>query len=156
MIAALSTLQPRLYSISSSLKAHPDEVHLTVGVVRHLQGGRVRKGVASNFLTETLRARQKAGVFVHVSPGFRLPVDPGAPVIMVGPGTGIAPFRAFLEDRAAAGSRGRNWLLFGDQRREHDFLYRDELEALTQAGVLTRLDTAFSATRTEKSTSRTG
>ncbi len=111
MIAALSPLQPRLYSISSSLKAHPEEVHLTVGVVRYVHGGRQRKGVASNFLTETLRTRQKAGVFVHVSPGFRLPADGSVPIIMVGPGTGIAPFRAFLEDRAAAGRQGKELAL---------------------------------------------
>ena len=150
MIAALSPLQPRLYSISSSLKAHPDEVHLTVGVVRYTQGGRLRKGVASNFLTETLRTRQKAGVFVHVSPGFRLPADGNAPIIMVGPGTGIAPFRAFLEDRAATGSKGKNWLFFGDQRRAFDFLYQDEMEAYQKNGILTRLDTAFSRDQKEK------
>jgi sulfite reductase (NADPH) flavoprotein alpha-component len=150
MIATLSPLQPRLYSISSSLKAHPNEVHLTVGVVRYTQGSRVRKGVASNFLTETLKARQKAGVFVHVSPGFRLPADPDAPVIMVGPGTGIAPFRAFLEDRAATGAGGKNWLFFGDQHRSHDFLYEDELEEYSRNGVLTRLDIAFSRDQDRK------
>lgn len=150
MIAALSPLQPRLYSISSSLAAHPEEVHLTVGVVKYTQGGRVRKGVASNFLTETLRVRQKAGVFVHVSPGFRLPADGTVPVIMVGPGTGIAPFRAFLEERAATGATGDNWLFFGDQRRDTDFLYRDELERYQSAGVLTRLDTAFSRDQADK------
>jgi sulfite reductase (NADPH) flavoprotein alpha-component len=150
MVAALAPLQPRLYSISSSLKAHPDEVHLTVGVVRYTQGGRLRKGVASNFLTETLRTRQKAGVFVHTSPGFRLPAKPDVPVIMVGPGTGIAPFRAFLQDRAATGATGRNWLFFGDQRQERDFLYRYELEAYQKSGVLTRLDLAFSRDQAEK------
>ncbi|WP_020475376.1 sulfite reductase subunit alpha [Zavarzinella formosa] len=150
MIAALSPLQPRLYSISSSLKAHPDEVHLTVGVVRYTQGGRLRKGVASNFLTETLRTRQKAGVFVHVSPGFRLPADGKTPVIMVGPGTGIAPFRAFLEERSATGATGKNWLFFGDQRREFDFLYQEEMAQYQKSGVLTRLDTAFSRDQKEK------
>ncbi|OWK46358.1 sulfite reductase subunit alpha [Fimbriiglobus ruber] len=150
MIAALSPLQPRLYSISSSLKAHPEEVHLTVGVVRYTQGGRPRKGVASNFLTETLQTRQKAGVFVHTSPGFRLPASGDVPVIMVGPGTGIAPFRAFLEDRAAAGVKGKNWLFFGDQRQDCDFLYQDEMAAYLKNGVLTRLDTAFSRDQKEK------
>jgi len=150
MIGALGRLQPRLYSISSSLKAHPEEVHLTVGVVRFEQGGRARKGVASNFLTATLRARQKARVFVHASPGFRLPGDGDRPVIMIGPGTGIAPFRAFLQERASLGSKGRNWLFFGDQRRETDFLYRDEMEAHLASGVLTRLDLAFSRDQAAK------
>ncbi|VTU00289.1 sulfite reductase : Sulfite reductase (NADPH) flavoprotein alpha-component OS=Rhodopirellula sp. SWK7 GN=RRSWK_01818 PE=4 SV=1: FeS: FAD_binding_1: NAD_binding_1 [Gemmataceae bacterium] len=150
MVAALSPLQPRLYSISSSLKAHPDEVHLTVGVVRYTQGSRVRKGVASNFVTETLRTRQKAGVFVHHSPGFRVPTSGDVPVIMVGPGTGIAPFRAFLQERAATGATGKNWLFFGDQRRDTDFLYRYELEGYQNSGVLTRLDTAFSRDQAEK------
>ncbi|MGL6097599.1 MAG: sulfite reductase subunit alpha [Fimbriiglobus sp.] len=150
MVAALTPLQPRLYSISSSLKAHPEEVHLTVGVVRYTQGGRTRKGVASNFLTETLRTRQKAGVFVHTSPGFRLPTDPTVPVIMVGPGTGVAPFRAFLQERAATGAAGKTWLFFGDQRRDTDFLYRDELTRYQESGVLTRLDLAFSRDQAEK------
>ena len=150
MVAALAPLQPRLYSISSSLKAHAEEVHLTVGMVRYTQGGRARKGVASNFLTATLRARQKAGVFVHTSPGFRLPADGKTPVIMVGPGTGVAPFRAFLQERAATGAKGKNWLFFGDQRRELDFLYRDELEKYAGGGVLSRLDLAFSRDQAEK------
>lgn len=150
MVAALSPLQPRLYSISSSLKAHPDEVHLTVGMVRYTQGGRARKGVASNFLTASLRARQKAGVYVHPSPGFRLPADGNTPVIMIGPGTGVAPFRAFLQEREATGAAGKNWLLFGDQRRATDFLYQDELEGFAARGVLTRLDLAFSRDQAEK------
>ena len=144
MITALAPLQPRLYSIASSLKAHPEEVHLTVGVVRYTKNDRVRKGVASNFLCETLRVRQKVGVFVHKSPGFRLPADGNTPVIMIGPGTGIAPFRAFLQERAATGAAGKNWLFFGDQRREFDFLYQRELEKYQADGVLTRLDLAFS------------
>lgn len=150
MITSLSPLQPRLYSISSSLKAHPDEVHLTVGVVKYTQGGRLRKGVASTFLTETLRLRQKTGVFVHHSPGFRLPASGDTPIIMIGPGTGIAPFRAFLQERAATGSKGKNWLFFGDQRQSSDFLYREELEQFLQKNVLTRLDTAFSRDQKEK------
>jgi sulfite reductase (NADPH) flavoprotein alpha-component len=150
MVAALAPLQPRLYSISSSLKAHPEEVHLTVGVVRYEQGGRRRRGVASSFLGETLRPRLKAGVFVHPSPGFRLPADGDVPIIMIGPGTGVAPFRAFLQDRSASGARGRNWLFFGDQRGETDFLYRDELEAYRDGGLLTRLDLAFSRDQAEK------
>ncbi len=150
VIAALPPLQPRLYSISSSLKAHPDEVHLTVGVVRYQQGGRMRKGVASNFVTEILRTRQKAGVFIHTSPGFRVPSDGNTPIIMVGPGTGIAPFRAFLEERIATGATGQNWLFFGDQTHDHDFLYRYEIEAYQRSGVLNRLDLAFSRDQAEK------
>jgi sulfite reductase (NADPH) flavoprotein alpha-component len=150
MVGALAPLQPRLYSISSSLKAFPDEVHLTVGVVRYEQGGRRRRGVASNFLAETLRPRLKAGVFVHPSASFRLPADGDVPIIMIGPGTGVAPFRAFLQDRAAEAARGRNWLFFGDQRSETDFLYREEIEAYRADGLLTRLDLAFSRDQAEK------
>jgi sulfite reductase (NADPH) flavoprotein alpha-component len=150
-VAALRPMRPRLYSISSSPAAHGDEVHLTVGVVRYLNPlGRQCKGVASTFLAERLRPGQKAKVFVHASHGFAPPADPNAPMIMVGPGTGIAPFRAFLHDRAARGHRGRNWLFFGDQRREHDFLYREELEKWLLDGVLTRLDVAFSRDQQEK------
>lgn len=144
IVAALPALQPRLYSISSSQTVYPDEVHLTVGVVRYIQGGRLRKGVASNFLTETMRTRQKVGVFVHTSPGFRLPANGDVPVIMVGPGTGVAPFRAFLQQRSITGATGKNWLFFGDQRQAFDFLYKDDLESYQNAGVLTRLDVAFS------------
>ncbi len=128
LIPTLSPMQPRLYSISSSLKAHPDEVHLTVGVVRYQRRNRTRKGVASSYVTESLRGRQKARVFIQQSHGFRLPASGDTPIVMVGPGTGIAPFRAFLQERAATGATGQNWLFFGDQRRDFDFLYRDELE----------------------------
>jgi sulfite reductase (NADPH) flavoprotein alpha-component len=150
MVAALTTLQPRLYSISSSLKAHPEEVHLTVGVVRYDQGGRRRRGVASNFLGETLRPRLKAGVFVHPSPGFRLPADGNVPIVMIGPGTGVAPFRAFLQDRSSSGAKGRNWLFFGDQKRSADFLYEHQIMDWQRRGVLHRLDLAFSRDQAEK------
>jgi sulfite reductase (NADPH) flavoprotein alpha-component len=150
-VAALRPLRPRLYSISSSPKAYPDEVHLTVGVVRYLNSqGRQCKGVASTYLAERLRPGQKAKVFVHASHHFAPPGDGDAPMIMVGPGTGIAPFRAFLQDRAGDGARGRSWLFFGDQRREYDFLYRDEIDKWLVDGVLTRLDTAFSRDQREK------
>lgn len=149
-VAALRPLRPRLYSISSSPKACPDEVHLTVGVVRYLNPkGRQCRGVASTYLAERLRPGQKAKVFVHASHHFAPPKDGDAPMIMVGPGTGIAPFRAFLQDRSA-GSRGRSWLFFGDQRSEHDFLYREEIEKWLVDGVLTRLDTAFSRDQADK------
>ncbi|HEX8325890.1 MAG TPA: sulfite reductase subunit alpha [Tepidisphaeraceae bacterium] len=151
LVAALSPIQPRLYSIASSRAAHPDEVHLTLGVVRYVNGdGRQLKGVASTYLAERLRPGMKARVFLQSSHGFRLPSDATKPVIMVGPGTGIAPFRAFLEERHATKAPGKNWLLFGDQHAAYDFLYRDELETLQAAGTLTRLDTAFSRDSDQK------
>lgn len=148
-VAALEPLEPRLYSIASSLKAHPDEVHLTVGVVRYQARGRARKGVASTFLADRVQPDQRVPVFVHTS-SFRIPASDAAPAIMIGPGTGIAPFRAFLEERRARGARGKNWLFFGDQRRDHDFLFAEELETFRREGVLTRLDTAFSRDQPEK------
>jgi sulfite reductase (NADPH) flavoprotein alpha-component len=142
---ALSPIAPRLYSIASSRAAHPDAVHLTVGVVRYLNPhGRQSKGVASTYFSDRMKPGMKARVFLQPSHGFRLPADENTPVIMVGPGTGIAPFRAFLQERHAVGSKGKNWLLFGDQREATDFLYRDELENYQKVGTLTRLDTAFS------------
>lgn len=150
-VALLPKLQPRLYSISSSPKAHPDQVHLTVAAVRYESHSRSRKGVCSTFLAD--RAELNATpvpVFVQTSHGFRLPADLTKPVIMIGPGTGIAPFRAFLEERRATGAKGSNWLFFGDQQAAHDFLYREELEAMKADGTLTRLDTAFSRDQAEK------
>ena len=148
--APLRKLQPRLYSISSSPKAHPGEVHLTVAVVRYELNGRPRKGVCSTFFAERVGPDTKVPVFVHKSPSFKLPADGSKPIIMVGPGTGIAPFRAFLEERRAVGAKGRNWLFFGDQRAVCDFLYREELEAMQKDGFLERLDTAFSRDQAEK------
>jgi len=148
LVTSLRSLQHRLYSISSSPKAHPGEVHLTVGIVRYELDGRPCKGVCSTFLAE--RAESGVPVFIHKSPGFRLPTDTTRPVIMVGPGTGIAPFRAFLEERRATAPDSKNWLFFGDQHVATDFLYRDELESLFSEGVLTHLDTAFSRDQPEK------
>lgn len=145
---ACKALQPRLYSISSSLRMHPGEVHLTVGVVRYRLQDRERKGVCSTFLAE--RAGDAVPVFVHEGKSFRLPSDGQRPLIMVGPGTGIAPFRAFLQEREATGASGRAWLFFGDQHRATDFLYEAELEGFRRRGVLTRLDTAFSRDQTER------
>lgn len=150
LIQALGKLQPRLYSIASSPKAHPGEVHLCVSAVRWDVGGRTRKGVASTFLAERVRAGAELPVYVQAAHGFRLPADPATPVIMCGPGTGIAPFRAFLEERAATGAPGRNWLFFGDQKRACDYLFGDELEAWRTSGLLTRLDLAFSRDGAEK------
>jgi sulfite reductase (NADPH) flavoprotein alpha-component len=148
--ALLRKLQPRLYSISSSPKANPGQVHLTVATVRYESHGRARKGVCSTFLADRVEAETPVPVFVQASHGFRLPSDGTRPVIMIGPGTGIAPFRAFLQERQALGSAGRNWLFFGDQRRDCDFLYREEVEALLAAGTLSKLDTAFSRDQAEK------
>lgn len=143
--SALQPLQPRLYSISSSLKAHADEVHLTVGVVRFLNcGGRQCKGVASTYLAERIRPGQKVRLFIQHSHGFHLPAKLDVPIIMVGPGTGVAPFRAFIEERKATGANGQNWLFFGDQKSDCDYLYRDELETYHREGTLHRLTTAFS------------
>lgn len=149
-VESLRKLQPRLYSIASSPKAHPGEVHLTVGVVRYEKDGIAHKGVASTFLADRLALGDTTGVFIHTSPHFRLPADNSLPVIMVGPGTGIAPFRAFLEERGATGATGKNWLFFGDQRRATDFLYHDQIISWVEKGHLTRLDTAFSRDQAEK------
>ncbi|EIQ00662.1 sulfite reductase, alpha subunit (flavoprotein) [Opitutaceae bacterium TAV1] len=146
----LRKLQPRLYSISSSPKAHPGQVHLTVGAVRYEAGGVPRKGVCSTFLAERALAAGTVDVFMHRNKAFRLPAAPATPVIMIGPGTGIAPFRAFLEERRVSGASGQNWLFFGDRKAATDFLYRNELLAWREEGLLTRLETAFSRDQPEK------
>jgi sulfite reductase (NADPH) flavoprotein alpha-component len=149
-VATLKKIQPRLYSISSSPKAHPEQVHLTVGAVRYEKEGRARKGVCSTFLAERALSAGKVGVYVHANRAFRPPANGAVPVIMVGPGTGIAPFRAFLEERRATGATGKNWLFFGDQKSATDFLYREELAGMQATGLLTRLDLAFSRDQAEK------
>lgn len=149
-VKLLKKLQPRLYSISSSPKAHPGEVHLTIGAVRYESYGRKRGGVCSTFLADRVGADTMLPVFVQPSHGFKLPNDLSRPVIMVGPGTGIAPFRAFLQERAATGATGRNWLFFGDQRRASDFLYQETLESWHKASHLHRLDLAFSRDQDHK------
>lgn len=143
-LALLKPLQPRLYSISSSPLAHPGQVHLTVSTVRYGE----RKGVCSSFLADRAQALRVA-IFPQVSKHFRLPEDDSLPVIMVGPGTGIAPFRAFLEERQARGANGGNWLFFGEQYAATDFYYQDQLQAWQAAGHL-RLDTAFSRDQAQK------
>jgi sulfite reductase (NADPH) flavoprotein alpha-component len=145
----LLPLQPRLYSIASSPRAHAGEVHLTVSAVRWQRRGRARKGVGSTYLADRAAIGAPVAVYVQPSHGFRLPAD-DVPIIMIGPGTGIAPFRAFLAERAARGAAGRNWLFFGDQRRACDFLYRREIEGFAARGVLTRLDLAFSRDQLRK------
>jgi len=150
IVALLKPMSPRLYSISSSPAAHAGRVHLTVNIVRYQSQGRDRKGVASTFLADRVCPETPVPVFVQTSHGFRLPANGDLPVIMVGPGTGIAPFRAFLHERRAAGVRGRNWLFFGEQRVATDFYYADELEKMLADGHLTRLSTAFSRDQKEK------
>jgi sulfite reductase (NADPH) flavoprotein alpha-component len=143
-------LPVRLYSIASSLLAHPEEVHLTVAAVRYETHGRSRKGVCSTYLSDVAKSGTNVAVFVQPNKNFRLPADGGTPIIMVGPGTGVAPFRAFVEHRAALGSAGKNWLFFGDQRYTYDFLYQLEWQDHLKSGVLSKLDVAFSRDQPEK------
>ncbi len=150
LASIMRKLPPRLYSIASSPKAHEDEVHLTVGVVRYDSNGRERKGVCSTYLADRIEEGQKADVFVTPNKNFKLPADPNAPVIMVGPGTGIAPFRAFIEERAATEAEGKNWLIFGDQHYLTDFLYQTEFQSYLADGVLNKLDVAFSRDQAHK------
>lgn len=150
LIETLEELQPRLYSISSSPRAHPDEVHLTVGVTRTLARDRIRNGVASTYFAERIAEGTPLKVYRQPAHAFALPADDDKPVIMIGPGTGIAPFRAFLEERQARGAVGPNWLFFGNPHGGSDYLYRDELETYAAEGLLTRLDTAFSRDQAEK------
>jgi len=143
-IEALEPMQPRLYSISSSLKSSPGRVSLTVDTVRYEVGRRARLGVASTFLGERIPPSAKVKVYVQRAQHFSLPEDPAASVIMIGPGTGVAPFRAFLHERMAAKAPGRNWLFFGHQHRDYDFFYEDEFAGMRAAQVLTRLSLAWS------------
>ena len=143
-VEALEPLQPRLYSISSSHNATPAKLSLTVDCVRYVIGKRKRLGLASTFLAERIQPGDQVKVYVQKAHGFALPQDPKVPIIMIGPGTGIAPFRAFLLDRKATGAPGKNWLFFGHQRSSCDFFYADELNAMKTAGQLTRLSLAWS------------
>ncbi|HPA18026.1 MAG TPA: sulfite reductase subunit alpha [Verrucomicrobiae bacterium] len=142
-LGCLRRMRPRLYSIASGPTANPGRAHLTVAVVRYEHRGRSRLGVASTYLAERIGEGGYAPVFLHRSK-FRMPEDGMAPMIMVGPGTGVAPFRAFLQEREALGHGGDNWLFFGDQRGATDFLYGGEFEAMRQRGVLKRLSLAWS------------
>ena len=143
-VEALEPLQPRLYSISSSHNATPGKLSLTVDCVRYVVGKRKRHGLASTFLAERIQPGDPVQVYVQKAHGFALPQDPKVPIIMIGPGTGIAPFRAFLLDRKATGAPGKNWLFFGHQRSSCDFFYADELNAMKTSGLLTRLSLAWS------------
>jgi sulfite reductase (NADPH) flavoprotein alpha-component len=143
-VEALEPLQPRLYSISSSHNATPGRLSLTVDCVRYVIGKRKRLGLASTFLAERIQPGDEVMVYVQKAHGFALPQDPRTPIIMIGPGTGIAPFRAFLLDRRATGASGKNWLFFGHQRSDCDFFYSDELNAMKTSGLLTRMSLAWS------------
>jgi len=147
-VSLLSKLQPRLYSVASSLKAFPEAVHLIVDVVTYESHGRQRKGVCSTFLADRC-SDCPVPVFPSKSK-FHLPEDNEVPIIMVGPGTGVAPFRAFLQERKAVGARGKTWLFYGAQREQSDFCYREEFEQYLADGWLTRLDTAFSRDQSHK------
>jgi sulfite reductase (NADPH) flavoprotein alpha-component len=146
----LQRLTPRMYSIASSQKVHTDSVHTTVRVIRYEAHGRNRQGVASGQLGDRAGVGTTLPIFLHSNASFRLPEDTSAPVIMIGPGTGIAPFRAFLEERQATGQQGANWLFFGEQREKLDFLYREQFQEMLKAGTLKRLDTAFSRDQRNK------
>jgi sulfite reductase (NADPH) flavoprotein alpha-component len=150
LVSMLPKLAPRLYSIASSQRAHPDAVHLTIGVVRYEAWGRARGGIASTEIADRMPVGAEVPVYLHPNTRFRLPIDPNRSVIMIGPGTGIAPFRAFLQERRETGAKGRNWLFFGDRRAACDYLYREELRAFGKDGVLTRIDTAFSRDQIDK------
>jgi sulfite reductase (NADPH) flavoprotein alpha-component len=150
-LSQLTPIVPRLYSIASSLQAHPDEVHLCVAIVRYDTHGRPKKGLASGFLADHAEMFVKSvPVYVQESRTFRLPQDRSTDIIMCGPGAGIAPFRAFLEQRILEGATGRHWLFFGEQHRATDFLYGDEWLAYQQKGKLHRLDLAFSRDQAHK------
>jgi len=150
LVSVLRKLPPRLYSIASSMRAHPDEVHLTIAAVRYHSHGQDRKGVASTYFADDLKTGDKVLVYLHHNKNFRLPANPDTPVIMVGPGTGVAPFRAFLEERSAVNAKGPNWMFFGDQHYSTDFLYQLEFQEWLKTGVLDRLDVAFSRDQAEK------
>ena len=143
-IETLEPLQPRLYSISSSIKANPSRVSLTVDAVRYTVGERERLGLASTYLGMRASPGEKLKVYVQKAHGFALPADSATPIIMVGPGTGVAPFRAFLQERDAIRAPGPAWLFYGHQRSASDFFYKDEFTALQKSGTLTRLSLAWS------------
>ena len=150
IVSLLRKMTPRLYSIASSISAHPEEVHLTIGAVRYHTHGRDRKGVCSVLVAERVGEGDALPVFIQPNKHFHLPESGETDIIMVGPGTGIAPFRSFIEERAVTNARGRSWLFFGDQHAASDFLYQNELEQYQKDGVLTRLETAFSRDTEQK------
>jgi sulfite reductase (NADPH) flavoprotein alpha-component len=150
LVAMLPPLAPRLYSISSSPSAHTGELHTTVAIVRYRSHNRERGGVCSTLLADRTSTGGSLPVYIQPNKRFRLPADPSVPIIMIGPGTGIAPFRSFLHERRALNHTGRNWLFFGERSASTDFLYRDELQSMHADGHLTRLDLAFSRDQEHK------
>jgi sulfite reductase (NADPH) flavoprotein alpha-component len=150
LFTVLARLTPRMYSIASSQAMHPDSVHTTVRVVRYHSHNMDRQGVCSGFMGERMPVGTLVPVFLHENNNFRLPTDTNAPVIMVGTGTGIAPFRSYLEYRQIMGHNGDNWLFFGEQRSVSDYLYKDQFQSMEKDGFLTRLDTAFSRDQQRK------
>ncbi|MEH7503531.1 sulfite reductase subunit alpha [Neobacillus drentensis] len=150
IVSILRKMTPRLYSIASSIAANPDEVHLTIGAVRYTAYGRERKGVCSILCAERVNEGDTLPIFVQANKHFHLPESHDTDIIMVGPGTGIAPFRSFIQERTVNKGTGRSWLFFGDQHAGSDFLYQDELEKYQQDGVLSKLDTAFSRDGAQK------
>lgn len=150
LMSCLRHLQPRQYSIASSQQLLPARVALTVGMLRFDSAGHPRRGAASGYLAERCQPGDKIAMHMVSNPNFRLPENPDTPVIMIGPGTGIAPFRAFLQERLASNAKGRNWLFFGSRNRNQDFLYSDELQEFQRNGLLTRLDLAFSREQADK------
>lgn len=149
-VALLSKLQPRLYSIASSLKRYPEAAHLLVTNVGFVSHGRSRKGVCTSFMSERIEEATRVPVFIHTAKHFRLPADPAASIIMIGVGTGLAPYRAYLQEREAIGAPGRNWLFFGEQRRAANFYHEKEFAEYSASGLLTRFDTAFSRDQSQK------
>ncbi|GAB11522.1 NADPH--sulfite reductase flavoprotein alpha-component [Gordonia araii NBRC 100433] len=149
LLGELRPLAPRAYSIASSPATHGDTVHITMGAVRYRSFDRDHGGCATSYLADRRAVGDEVGVFITPNRSFRLP-DDDVPIIMIGPGTGIAPFRSFLHERAARGATGENWLFFGDQRRAVDFAYEEEIEGFVAGGVLTRLDLAFSRDQDHK------
>jgi sulfite reductase (NADPH) flavoprotein alpha-component len=147
----LRSLPPRLYSVASSQKLVGEEAHLLISAVRYQAHGRDRAGVASTHIADRCRVGDSLPLYVKPNAHFRLPADPAVPVIMIGPGTGVAPFRAFMQERDALGTEGRSWLFFGDRQYTHDFLYQLEWQDLLARGLLTRLDLAFSRDQDAKS-----
>ncbi|HEX3817755.1 MAG TPA: sulfite reductase subunit alpha [Chthoniobacterales bacterium] len=147
-VSLLAKLQPRLYSVASSLKAFPDSVHFIIDVISYTSHGRKRKGVCSTFLAE--RCNDSPAPVYPSKSKFHLPEDADAPIIMVGPGTGVAPFRAFLQERQVTGARGKTWLFFGAQREASDYFYKDDFDKFRTDGILTRIETAFSRDQAHK------
>ncbi len=150
LVAMLPKLTPRLYSISSSPLAHQGQIHTTVAVVRYRSYNRERGGVCSTFFADRSTLSDRLPIYIQPNKKFKLPQNSDAPIIMIGPGTGIAPFRGFLHERRALGAKGRNWLFFGERSAATDYLYREELESMRADGHLTRLDTAFSRDQEDK------